>query len=199
MHKTSKLPGRKGRKWIVFSLECYEGLCTDDELCACLLCFFEVGLRDKEVERLNRALQGGRPQDVISLEAQNVSHEKMIANLNLQACATVSIWSTWPESLRPHPLVCGCLLYQLLLCLLQLEYLQETNRTLEEKVQGLQQKKKHVSTEVANLSLKNLELCEELTHIDHLAKQMEIDKDRVLETADMELQDAKVRREDGKH
>lgn len=35
MHKTSKLPGRKGRKWIVFSLECYEGLCTDDELCAC--------------------------------------------------------------------------------------------------------------------------------------------------------------------
>lgn len=160
-----------------------------------------MGLRDKEIERLNHALQGGRPQDVISLEAQSVSHEKMIANLNLQACmsAAISIWSEWPESLRPHPLVCGCLIHQLLLCLLQLEYLQETNRTLEEKVQGLQQKKKHVSTEVANLSLKNMELCEELTHIDHLAKQMEIDKDRVLETADMELQDAKVRREDGKH
>lgn len=160
-----------------------------------------MGLRDKEIERLNHALQGGRPQDVISLETQNVSHEKMITNLNLQACmsATVSIWSEWPESLRPHPLVCRCLTDQLLLCLVQLEYLQETNRTLEEKVQGLQQKKKHVSTEVANLSLKNLELCEELTHIDHLAKQMEIDKDRVLETADMELHDAKVRRKDGKH
>lgn len=82
---------------------------------------------------------------------------------------------------------------QPLLYLPQLECLQETNRTLEEKVQGLHQKKKDVSTEVANLSLKNLELCEELSHIDHLAKQMEMDKERVLETADTELQDAKVR------
>lgn len=93
---------------------------------------------------------------------------------------------------------CVCFIYQLLFCLVQLECLQETNRTLEEKVQGLQQKKKNVSTEVANLSLKNLELCEELTHIDLLAKQMEIDKDRVLETADMELQDAKVGQKDRK-
>jgi len=46
---------------------------------------------------------------------------------------------------------------------------------------------------VANLSLKNLELCEELTHIDDLAKRLEIDKERVLETADMELQETKVR------
>lgn len=57
---------------------------------------------------------------------------------------------------------------------------------------GLQQKKEHVSTEVANLSLKNRELCEELTHIDNLAKRLEMDKDRVLETADTELQGAKV-------
>lgn len=48
------------------------------------------------------------------------------------------------------------------------------------------------STEVANLSLKNLELCEELTHIDDLAKRLEMDKERVLETADIELHDAKV-------
>lgn len=79
-----------------------------------------------------------------------------------------------------------------LLCGIQIEYLQESNRTLEEKVEGLQQKKKDASTEVANLSLKNLELCEELTHIDNLAKRLEMDKDHVLETADMELQEAKV-------
>lgn len=79
------------------------------------------------------------------------------------------------------------------LCVTQVEYLQETNRTLEEKVEGLQQKKKDASTEVANLSLKNLELCEELTHIDDLAKQLEMDKELVLETADMELHEAKVR------
>lgn len=75
---------------------------------------------------------------------------------------------------------------------MQIDYLQETNRTLEQKIDGLQQKKKDASTEVANLSLKNLELCEELTHIDDLAKQMEMDKERVLETADMELQETKV-------
>ncbi|XP_034736787.1 centrosomal protein of 135 kDa isoform X2 [Etheostoma cragini] len=116
----------------------------------------QVEERDKEVERMNRALHGGRPYDVISLEAQNISNEKMISHLNLQ-----------------------------------IEYLQEANRTLDQKVAGLQQKKKDASTEVANLSLKNLELCEELTHIDDLAKRLEMDKDHVLETAEMELEETK--------
>uniref|UniRef100_A0A3Q1FNH4 Centrosomal protein 135 n=1 Tax=Acanthochromis polyacanthus TaxID=80966 RepID=A0A3Q1FNH4_9TELE len=116
----------------------------------------QVEERDKEIERLNRALQGGRPHDVITLEAQNVSNEKLIAHLNLQ-----------------------------------IEHLQEANRTLEQKIEGLQQRKKVASTEVANLSLKNLELCEELTHIDDLAKRLEMDKEHVLETADMELQETK--------
>uniref|UniRef100_A0AAX7V5A6 Centrosomal protein 135 n=1 Tax=Astatotilapia calliptera TaxID=8154 RepID=A0AAX7V5A6_ASTCA len=112
----------------------------------------QVEERDKEIDRLNGALHGGRPHDIISLEAQNISNEKLIAHLNLQ-----------------------------------IDYLQETNRTLEQKIDGLQQKKKDASTEVANLSLKNLELCEELTHIDDLAKRMEMDKERVLETADMDI------------
>uniref|UniRef100_A0A669EX43 Centrosomal protein 135 n=1 Tax=Oreochromis niloticus TaxID=8128 RepID=A0A669EX43_ORENI len=116
----------------------------------------QVEERDKEIDRLNGALHGGRPHDIISLEAQNISNEKLIAHLNLQ-----------------------------------IDYLQETNRTLEQKIDGLQQKKKDASTEVASLSLKNLELCEELTHIDDLAKRMEMDKERVLETADMELQETK--------
>uniref|UniRef100_A0A673AWM6 Centrosomal protein 135 n=1 Tax=Sphaeramia orbicularis TaxID=375764 RepID=A0A673AWM6_9TELE len=116
----------------------------------------QVEERDKEIGRLNHALHGGRPHDVISLEAQNISNEKLIAHLNLQ-----------------------------------IEYLQETNRTLEEKMEGLQERKKHASNEVANLSLKNLELCEELTHIDDLAKRLEMDKERVLETAELELQETK--------
>ncbi|KAJ8333305.1 hypothetical protein SKAU_G00422010 [Synaphobranchus kaupii] len=44
----------------------------------------QVADRDGEIERLNRALIGGRPHDVISLEAQNVSNEKLISHLNLQ-------------------------------------------------------------------------------------------------------------------
>ncbi|KAF6733117.1 Centrosomal protein of 135 kDa [Oryzias melastigma] len=116
----------------------------------------QVEERDREINRLNNVLHGGRPHDVISLEAQNISNEKLIAHLNLQ-----------------------------------IEYLQESNRSLEEKMEGLQKKKKDVSTEMASLSLKNLELCEELTHIDDLAKRLEMDKERVLETADMELLEAK--------
>ncbi|XP_062858185.1 centrosomal protein of 135 kDa isoform X2 [Trichomycterus rosablanca] len=113
----------------------------------------QVEERDKEVERLNRALDGGRPYDVLSLEAQNMSNEKLIAHLNLQ-----------------------------------IEYLQETNRTLEQKVNGLQEKKKN---EVADLSVRNQELCNELTQIDQLAQQLEKDKEMVLEAADIELQEAK--------
>ncbi|XP_041912924.1 centrosomal protein of 135 kDa [Alosa sapidissima] len=116
----------------------------------------QVEERDKEIERLNRALDGGRPYDVISLEAQNISNEKLIAHLNLQ-----------------------------------IEYLQETNRTLEQKVQGLQQRKADASAEAANLSVRNQELCQELTHIDKLAQQLEKDKELVLETADEELEEAK--------
>ncbi|KAM4629083.1 centrosomal protein of 135 kDa [Polymixia lowei] len=116
----------------------------------------QVEERDKEIDRLNRTLVGGRPHDVISLEAQNISNEKLIAHLNLQ-----------------------------------IEYLQETNRTLEQKLEGLLQKKQDATSEVADLSVKNQELCDELTHIDHLAKQLHMDKERVLETADLELQETK--------
>ncbi|CAL8306953.1 unnamed protein product [Lota lota] len=111
--------------------------------------------RDKEIERLNRALSGGRPHDVISLEAQNVSNEKMIAHLNLQV-----------------------------------KYLQAANSTLEQKVEAAQQRKQDASSEVADLSVKNQELCQELSHIDHLAKQLEMDKELVLQTAHQELQEA---------
>ena len=49
-----------------------------------LIYFYKVEERDKEIERLNRVLHGGRPHDVISLEAQNISNEKLISHLNLQ-------------------------------------------------------------------------------------------------------------------
>ncbi|XP_075052089.1 centrosomal protein of 135 kDa isoform X2 [Mixophyes fleayi] len=44
----------------------------------------QVELRDKEVERLALALDGGRSHDVISLEARYKSNEKLVAHLNLQ-------------------------------------------------------------------------------------------------------------------
>ena len=59
-------------------------------------------------------------------------------------------------------------------------------------MQGLQRKGQDVSGEVADLSAKNQELCQELTDIDQLAKQLERDKETVLATAEQELQETKV-------
>ncbi|CAN2388620.1 centriole-centriole cohesion [Pristimantis euphronides] len=44
----------------------------------------QVELRDKELERLALALDGGRSHDVVSLEARYRSNEKLVAHLNLQ-------------------------------------------------------------------------------------------------------------------
>lgn len=51
-----------------------------------------------------------------------------------------------------------------------------------------------MTSEVAHLSNKNEELCQELTEIDHLAQQLERHKEIVLETADKEIGEAKVRK-----
>ncbi|XP_077972139.1 centrosomal protein of 135 kDa-like [Styela clava] len=44
----------------------------------------QVEMRDREIERLNRCLEGGRPHDVLSLEAKNSANERLISHLNLQ-------------------------------------------------------------------------------------------------------------------
>lgn len=44
----------------------------------------QVETRDREIERLNRSLEGGRPHDVLSLEAKNTANERLISHLNLQ-------------------------------------------------------------------------------------------------------------------
>ncbi|XP_034628277.1 centrosomal protein of 135 kDa isoform X1 [Trachemys scripta elegans] len=116
----------------------------------------QVELRDREIERLVLALDGGRSHDVISLESRSKSNEKLIAHLNLQV-----------------------------------EYLQQTNRELENRIQDLLDTKQNVTTEVVHLSNKNEELCQELSEIDHLAQQLERHKEIVLETADKEIGEAK--------
>ncbi|XP_036377259.1 centrosomal protein of 135 kDa isoform X3 [Megalops cyprinoides] len=112
----------------------------------------QVEERDGEIERLNGALSGGRPHDVISLEAQNISNEKLISHLNLQV-----------------------------------EYLQETNRELEQKLQEQQQSR----SDLADMNSRNQELCQELSHIEQLAQQLERDRELLLDTADKELLEAK--------
>ncbi|XP_041057688.1 centrosomal protein of 135 kDa [Carcharodon carcharias] len=116
----------------------------------------QIEARDEEIERLNRTLEGGRPHDVISLEAKSKSNERLIAHLNLQV-----------------------------------EYLQRTNCDLEKQLKELLEKKSDAANEVVNLSTKNEHLCNELNEIDHLAQQLERDKEIALEIADKEIQEAK--------
>uniref|UniRef100_A0A8C2TEG0 Centrosomal protein 135 n=1 Tax=Coturnix japonica TaxID=93934 RepID=A0A8C2TEG0_COTJA len=117
----------------------------------------QVELRDKEIERLMIALDGGRSHEVIALESRSKSNEKLIAQLNSQV-----------------------------------EYLQQSNKELENRIQDLMDTKKNVTSEVVHLSNKNEELCQELNEIDHLAQQLERHKEIVLETADKEIEEAKV-------
>ncbi|XP_061226529.1 centrosomal protein of 135 kDa isoform X2 [Neopsephotus bourkii] len=116
----------------------------------------QVELRDKEIERLVLALDGGRSHKIISLESRSKSNEKLIAHLNLQV-----------------------------------EYLQQTKKELENRIQDLLDTKQNVTSEVVHLSNKNEELCQELNEIDHLAQQLERHKEIVLETADKEIGEAK--------
>ncbi|XP_038625250.1 centrosomal protein of 135 kDa isoform X2 [Tachyglossus aculeatus] len=116
----------------------------------------QIELREREIERLAMALDGGRSHDVLSLESRNKSNEKLIAHLN-------------------H----------------QVDFLQQTNRDLEDRIQDLLDSKHTVTNEVVSLSNKNEELCQELSEIDHLAQQMERHKEIALETADKELGEAK--------
>ncbi|XP_035680916.1 centrosomal protein of 135 kDa-like isoform X2 [Branchiostoma floridae] len=44
----------------------------------------QVEARDKEIERLGYLLEGGRPQDVVSMEGKLRANEKLISHLNVQ-------------------------------------------------------------------------------------------------------------------
>lgn len=52
----------------------------------------QVEERDGEISRLNNVLHGGRPHNVISLEARNISNNKLIAHLNLQVSAAADLF-----------------------------------------------------------------------------------------------------------
>ncbi|XP_036271651.1 centrosomal protein of 135 kDa isoform X3 [Pipistrellus kuhlii] len=44
----------------------------------------QIELREREIERLSIALDGGRSSDILSLESKNKTNEKIIAHLNIQ-------------------------------------------------------------------------------------------------------------------
>ena len=48
--------------------------------------------RDKEIERLNRLLDGGRPTEAVLRDSKKDSSERVVAHLNVQV--SISRWSS---------------------------------------------------------------------------------------------------------
>ncbi|XP_076808288.1 centrosomal protein of 135 kDa-like isoform X2 [Clavelina lepadiformis] len=117
----------------------------------------QVEGRDREIDRLNRSLEGGRPHDVVSLEAKNRSNERLISHLNLQV-----------------------------------DYLQQTNQELEDRIQELEDGKGVAVAESQRLGREVDRLHSELRDIDRLAQQLEQEKQEAVVAADREVHEAKL-------
>ena len=75
------------------SIECLNDCAVKDSLCHQTLSTesrtfcSQIELREREIQRLSLALDGGCSPDVLSLETRNKTNEKLIAHLNVQVMA----------------------------------------------------------------------------------------------------------------
>lgn len=131
----------------------------------------QVANRDEEIERLNRMLEGGRPSDVVALEARNRANERMISHLNIQI-------DFLQQKTRE----------------LERKY-QECNAIKEEQEVSLSKSKITIRDQEARIQ--ELEL--DLRDVDRMAKRLETDKNQVVRTADREMMEAKDELEKSRH
>ena len=75
---------------------------------------------------------------------------------------------------------------------MQIDFLHETNRALERRLQELTELKRNLSDKQFEERLRNTDLLRDLKDIDRLARKVQADKDFTVEAADRELNEAKV-------
>ncbi|UJR10612.1 hypothetical protein I4U23_014809 [Adineta vaga] len=74
----------------------------------------------------------------------------------------------------------------------QIDFLHETNRALERRLQEITELKRNLSDKQFDERLRNSDLLRDLKDIDRLARKVQADKDFTVETADRELNEAKI-------
>ncbi len=75
---------------------------------------------------------------------------------------------------------------------LKIDFLHETNRALERRLHELTDVKRTLSDKQFDERIRNTDLVRDLKDIDRLARKAQADKDFTIETADRELNEAKV-------
>lgn len=116
-------------------------------------------------------LEGGRPSDVVALEARNRANERMISHLNIQI-------DFLQQKTRE----------------LERKY-QDCNAIKEEQEVSLSKSKITIRDQEARIQ--ELEL--DLRDVDRMAKRLETDKNQVVRTADREMMEAKDELEKSRH
>ncbi|OWF52870.1 centrosomal protein of 135 kDa-like isoform X1 [Mizuhopecten yessoensis] len=131
----------------------------------------QVEGRDDEIERLTKMLDGGRPSDVVALEARNRANERMISHLNIQIDFLQQKTREMERKLQDSN-------NERDNCDSQLSKFQLKNRELESR---------------------NRELEYDLKDVDLMAKRLQVDKEDVVKTADREMGEAKDELEKSRH
>ena len=80
----------------------------------------------------------------------------------------------------------------MLILLFKIDYLQQRNQDLQRQLDGALSKARFASDTTVDLDVRNAALERELQDVDFTAKQLQLDKDTVVRTADREIEDAKV-------
>ena len=122
-------------------------------------------------------MDGGRSSDALSLESKLKSNEKVIAHQNAQ----VNV-----------PLVKK---KKVFIVQFQIDFLHESNRALERRLQEVTEMKRTLSDKQFEERLRNDDLLRDLKDIDRLARKVHADKEYTVESADRELNEAKVKKE----